>query len=139
MMDSLLRWIYRANLQSRVRGAHRVSQMLGKYTTSSPVQISGYPTIYVNAAFGNVTERSLFCESPVAAWKYEPHVSDLLRAIVRPGDIAFDIGANIGLLSILLHALGAKVYSFEPNPKLRAYTLSLHDALPIYRCGCAPR
>lgn len=37
---------------------------------------------------------------------------------IRPGDIIFDVGANVGIFSIYAAALGANVYSFEPNPEI---------------------
>jgi FkbM family methyltransferase len=46
-------------------------------------------------------------------------VSIFLRSI-KPGDIVFDVGANIGEFTILLsHAVGStgKVYAFEPVPR----------------------
>lgn len=63
-------------------------------------------------------ERALFLGSPFETWEYEPHVSSTIRAIVQEGDIAFDIGANIGLHTMLLHSLAATVFAFEPNPAL---------------------
>ena len=41
--------------------------------------------------------------------------------IVRPGDVALDIGANIGMVTVWLSQLVGKqgrVHSFEPNPQL---------------------
>lgn len=35
---------------------------------------------------------------------------------VKPGDVVFDCGANIGLFSMLAAAKGARVYAFEPVP-----------------------
>ncbi|MEP6704701.1 MAG: FkbM family methyltransferase [Acidobacteriota bacterium] len=46
---------------------------------------------------------------------------EVMRSVVREGDTAFDIGANIGLHSILLSRLvgpGGRLYAFEPNPEL---------------------
>jgi hypothetical protein len=37
---------------------------------------------------------------------------------VRPGNLCFDIGANIGTKTEMLLALGAKVVSIEPQPDL---------------------
>jgi FkbM family methyltransferase len=44
-----------------------------------------------------------------------------MRRMVKPGDIAFDIGANIGLHAVLLSRLvgsEGRLYVFEPNPDL---------------------
>ena len=53
----------------------------------------------------------------------EPEVIALFERMLRPGDIAIDVGANIGfhaaLMANLVGAAG-RVYAFEPNPALRA-------------------
>ncbi len=47
----------------------------------------------------------------------------LLSELIEGKDITFvDIGANIGLFSVFLSSIagvGSKIYSFEPNPKMR--------------------
>jgi len=48
-------------------------------------------------------------------------ISWVCSRIVRPGDTVIDIGANIGVVSLLLSSLvgkTGKVHSFEPNPQL---------------------
>lgn len=50
---------------------------------------------------------------------YEPELAALFADIVRPGDIAIDVGANIGLHAIVLAAhVGPRgvVHAFEPLP-----------------------
>jgi FkbM family methyltransferase len=54
---------------------------------------------------------------------YDLGVSELLFRLIRPGDFVIDAGANIGYMSVLAAAAGARVVSFEPNP----------DLLPILR------
>ena len=49
----------------------------------------------------------------------DPKISWVCRKLVSPGDIACDIGANIGIITLLLSKLvgeHGKVYAFEPNP-----------------------
>jgi FkbM family methyltransferase len=41
----------------------------------------------------------------------------LLSEFVKAGDLAFDVGANIGNRTEILLSLGASVVSFEPQPK----------------------
>jgi FkbM family methyltransferase len=50
------------------------------------------------------------------AGEYEPEVSALVSALVRPGDTVFDVGANAGYFSLLARDLGARAFAFEPNP-----------------------
>jgi len=49
-------------------------------------------------------------------------ISRLCRRIVRPGDTVLDIGANIGMVTLLLSRLvgpAGRVHSFEPNPRMQ--------------------
>jgi FkbM family methyltransferase len=47
---------------------------------------------------------------------YEKELGDLIRKILRPGDVFIDVGANIGYFSLLAakHQPTAKIFSFEP-------------------------
>lgn len=112
--QSLLHWCRRHHVE-RFRGGYRLEQYLRK---SLPVLIKDYTPVYVDMARPNWQAKELFSRDENAAWDYEPHVSATLQMLVRPGDIVYDIGANIGLHTIYLHRLGAKVFAFEPNPKL---------------------
>ena len=50
--------------------------------------------------------------------EYEPETTKLVEKLVKPGDIAIDIGANLGVISMLLSKCvgeNGKVYSFEPT------------------------
>ena len=62
---------------------------------------------------------------------YEPKDVRLLRRLARPGDVVFDIGANVGLYTIGLgKAVGATghVHAFEPVPS-NARAIERHTAL----------
>jgi FkbM family methyltransferase len=52
---------------------------------------------------------------------HETELLERLREIIRPGDTLYDVGANIGLISLLtaLHPSGAsvRIHSFEPEPR----------------------
>lgn len=51
---------------------------------------------------------------------YEPIMSGLFAEILNPGDMAIDVGANIGWFTVLSAALvgeSGHVYSFEPAPE----------------------
>jgi FkbM family methyltransferase len=48
---------------------------------------------------------------------WEPHLSGLARAIVRPGDVVVDVGAHVGTWTLLLASLvgeRGQVIAFEP-------------------------
>lgn len=47
---------------------------------------------------------------------FEPDSVELFRTLVKPSDIALDIGANIGCTGLLLSMLAKRVFCFEPSP-----------------------
>ncbi len=49
--------------------------------------------------------------------KYEPDQEDCFLSFVKPGGRIFDIGANIGIYSVLAASKGAEVAAFEPSPR----------------------
>ena len=51
---------------------------------------------------------------------YEKEVGDLMKKIVKPGDVFLDLGANIGYFSLLvaINSPSVKVISFEPVASL---------------------
>src|SRR5262249_29986283 len=49
----------------------------------------------------------------------DPKISWVCKKLVKPGDTVCDIGANIGIVTLLLSRLvgdTGKVFAFEPNP-----------------------
>jgi FkbM family methyltransferase len=50
--------------------------------------------------------------------KHDPEVIDALIEQARPGDVFWDVGANIGLIGFLMleRLPSLKVYAFEPSP-----------------------
>ena len=52
-------------------------------------------------------------------------------ALLPPGVLVFDIGANIGLYSSVFSSLGAKVVALEPNPDCVRHILLSHDGVLI--------
>jgi len=51
---------------------------------------------------------------------WEPRLTRVLRRLIQPGDVCFDIGANIGWYTFLLGRLVGQhgfVHAFEPDPK----------------------
>lgn len=49
---------------------------------------------------------------------YEPEVVAAISAVIRPGDLLLDVGANIGIHSLIGAYQGARVHTFEPLPRL---------------------
>ena len=50
---------------------------------------------------------------------YEPEQEELLASLVAPGALLFDVGANVGVFTLLAAARGARVVAFEPSPRAR--------------------
>lgn len=80
------------------------------YAHSSPVKT-------VHTKYGPL----LFsCENRLTLWRAETFFKkepDTLEWIdsMRPGDILFDVGANVGLYTLYAARKGVKVYAFEPE------------------------
>ncbi len=54
------------------------------------------------------------------------HGLDLFKDYCQPGDVAVDVGANIGEVSIILSqraGAAGRVFAFEPNPRIYRYLL----------------
>jgi FkbM family methyltransferase len=49
---------------------------------------------------------------------WELAVSEVVTRLLRPGDTALDVGANIGYFSLLMKACGARVTAYEPHPRI---------------------
>jgi FkbM family methyltransferase len=66
---------------------------------------------------------------------YEPETFAFLRASCRAGDVALDIGAHIGLFTVVMARLvgpGGRVFSFEPTPTTRE---ALERTVALNGCG----
>jgi len=59
---------------------------------------------------------------------YERETQDVLRRLLRDGDVVYDVGANAGFFSLFAAKLGCAVYAFEPLPENLA-NLRKHIAL----------
>lgn len=56
----------------------------------------------------------------IACGTHEPVEHLFLYRLTRPGDEVIDVGANIGLYTLLLACEGARVYAFEPSTQARS-------------------
>ena len=57
-------------------------------------------------------------ESLVKTGEFEPGVTRLITSILKPGDSFFDVGANIGYLSLVAASRTTFIHAFEPVPRL---------------------
>ena len=69
--------------------------------------------------------------SIIAHQSYEKHVTDVIRAELKEGDVFLDLGANLGYFAMMGCSIvkeRGKVISFEPNPQnLQLITASQQD------------
>ncbi len=51
---------------------------------------------------------------------YEPETSNTLAALIKPGMVCYDCGANVGYFTLVMSALvgpAGQVFAFEPDPR----------------------
>ena len=60
-------------------------------------------------------QRSIFMEG-----YYEPDLVQLLKSELRPSDVFWDVGANVGAMTLVAACRCKQVISFEPEPRVLA-------------------
>jgi FkbM family methyltransferase len=119
---SLLAKLVQLYVRSRLRGSTRLTYLLAQRFGSLqhvPLEIPGWAPVYVDLRLSNA--HFMVMESPYKGLWRELDEVEIMRQFVRAGDVAFDIGANVGLHSILLSRLvgpQGKLCAFEPNAEL---------------------
>ena len=77
----------------------------------------------------------------------DPKVTWVCQRILRPGDIMIDVGANVGLISIIAARLVGKtgtIHSFEPQPSLldlfqQSIKANLYNQIILHPVGLSDR
>lgn len=82
---------------------------------------------------------TLYCNDPLEVWRAETAFTKEPGTIawldqVQPGEVFFDVGANVGIYSLYAASKGAIVYAFEPHLP-NAVSLMQHAA----SCGLSKR
>jgi FkbM family methyltransferase len=132
----------RAYLRSGLRGGTRLAFTLGRWLPSLhhvPVVIG---TTVVHVDLRDDTSHGLLKGSPWPDAPWEEDEQGVMRHVLRPGDVAFDVGAHFGLHTVLLAQLvrpDGSVHVFEPNPRRHealAYVASVSGAtITLHRFG----
>jgi FkbM family methyltransferase len=118
----LLRFIHGLQ-RSGVRGRQPLTALLARrlpVLQAAPVQIASYPPLFVDLL--NRNHHSFFASSPYRHLPRNRPVQTVMQHVVRPGDVALDVGAHRGIFLVALAAMvgpRGRVVAFEPNPALQ--------------------
>ena len=110
------------------RATHAMEQRVSERYRRDPrtSAVTGGARIHLNP--GNTLAQN--ASMAIAGW-YEPPVTELLRALSRPGGVVIDVGANVGWYTFLAAAgVGpqGRVVGIEPDPEnYRLLSLSLAE------------
>jgi FkbM family methyltransferase len=100
---------------ARVANSRLVHALAGNTTGEVWARVSGGEVL---ASLDDFVGRAAYF-----AGELDRKISLLCRRLVRPGDTVIDVGANIGMVTLLLSELvGPRgvVHAFEPNPRVLA-------------------
>lgn len=128
--SSLRAWALRSGLQ-------RSPAVVGAYRLVSRIRFSrswDKPVTFRGASFRIGKDLSLY--PAVRNGGFEAYELDAFLSRVRPGDVVWDVGGNIGIYSVLLGraAHDGHVVAFEPVPSSRerlAGNLALNDVANV--------
>jgi FkbM family methyltransferase len=106
-------WKFVTRLQHRGKWGARAVDLLTKPLRHSDLQVVGGRLAGARINLGGSFLGYLTGDA-------EAEVQEILAELIRPGQVVFDVGANIGFFTILCARLvgpQGKVYSFEPMPE----------------------
>jgi FkbM family methyltransferase len=108
---------------SKFKGSLLLSKLLEDILIPKPKKEIIIQTLHgfilnINPAIDNGVEKSIY-----RSGTYEKGTLYIMENFLRPNDIFVDVGANIGLMSILASNLvgpNGRVLAFEPNPEIKS-------------------
>jgi FkbM family methyltransferase len=97
----------------KVRGFHYVTTVAAGLLARKGARNAACYGCQFQLDLANYIDELIFWE------RYEPRTIDSWREAIRAGMVVLDVGANIGLFTLLAAKAGAQVHAFEPNPPTR--------------------
>jgi len=97
-----------------LRGRQRLAHLATPWLASKhPLRVTSYGLRF-ELDLSEHVEEQIFWED------YDRHIMTWWPDEMAPGRVFLDVGANVGLYSLVAAARGATVVAFEPNPRTRA-------------------
>jgi FkbM family methyltransferase len=118
MLGGFLRAYHRTSLRGKTLLTLFLARRF-KSLQAVPIRIADWPPVYMDMRYQNSHE--WFVGTPFESSPHEVNEQAVMRRFVNAGDIVFDIGANLGLHTMLLARLvgpQGQVVAFEPNGEL---------------------
>jgi FkbM family methyltransferase len=111
-----------------VRGEYLPPRLRGVYTGALKRSWRLFSKSEVRAQIPGVGVMALrpweFIEARLFFYRtWEPAITRVIESTIEPGDVAIDIGANVGYYTLLMSRRvgpGGRVYAAEPSPSIRA-------------------
>ncbi len=110
------------------------SSFLRRFDPDSPMDV----TVEVAGGKARIPTHDYVGRAMLYMGELDRKIAQIIDRVVEPGDVALDIGANLGLVSLrLAHRVGPRgaVHAFEPNPALAPYlaqTCAMNPTLQLH-------
>jgi FkbM family methyltransferase len=109
-----------AALLRRIAAWRWIRPLAGRFVDSSSDWIRRHDVIILHGAAAGLRFNAAGANAGYALGIAEPLVQEAVRTIVRPGDVVYDVGANVGFFTVLAaRRVGPQgaVIAFEPFPE----------------------
>jgi len=135
ILSRLLPNFVKRSIRGRLKGRLRDLSFLERMTLRSDLA-EIQPIDYREKEILIHVDSQVEYETRIYSCQKEPDTVAWIETMHRPGEIFFDIGANIGAYTLISSARGSKVYAFEPgfanfHQLCRNIVLNRLDAVPL--------